>query len=112
LAASTRCFTISGREIAETSGYCFMYMPFALMVGRQYSSANSSRASTTMDSTAPQSSARWRTDSKSSPPWPRSRDTATTSPPVISARYGMATEVSSPPEYARTTRFVMTVNAP
>src|SRR5699024_8405213 len=45
LAASAMCLTISGREIAETSGYSFMYRPLALIVGRQYSLANSSRAS-------------------------------------------------------------------
>ena len=40
-----------------------------------------------------------------SPPWPTSRDTATTSLPVRSFRYEMATEVSRPPEYAKTRRF-------
>src|SRR4030081_1659751 len=51
------------------------------MAGRQYSSANSSLASTTTASAAPQSSARFRTASMSSPPWPRAMATATTSPP-------------------------------
>ncbi|SLI04341.1 Uncharacterised protein [Mycobacteroides abscessus subsp. abscessus] len=68
------------------------------MVGRQYCSANSSRASITIDSTAPQSSARWRTTFMSSPPWPRSMATATTSAPVSLPIQLMATEVSSPPE--------------
>lgn len=49
---------MSGRLIADTSGYSPMYSALAWMVGRQYSSANSSRASTTIASTAPQSSAR------------------------------------------------------
>ena len=40
----------------------------------------------------------------SSPPWPTSMATATTSAPVCSAIQPMATEVSRPPEYARTTR--------
>src|SRR5213080_1212122 len=74
------------------------------MVGRQYSSANSSRASTTTASTAPQSRARLRTTSMSSPPWPRSMATATTSRPVSLPIQLIATEVSRPPEYARMTR--------
>src|SRR3954469_21031648 len=47
--------------------------------------------------------------SRSSPPWPTSAATATTSAFVSSAIQPIATEVSSPPEYARTTRSVMTV---
>src|SRR5688572_28997108 len=74
------------------------------MVGRQYSSANSSRASTTTASTAPQSSARCRMTSMSSPPCPRSMATATTSRPVSLPIQLIATEVSRPPEYARMTR--------
>src|SRR6202035_4031516 len=74
------------------------------MVGRQYSSANSSRASTTTASTAPQSSAPWRPTSMSSPPWPRSIATATTSWPVSLPIQLIATEVSRPPEYAKMTR--------
>src|ERR1700754_1867599 len=81
-----------------------MYSAFDLIVGRQYSSANSSRASTTTASTAPQSSARWRPTSMSSPPWPRSIATATTSRPVSLPIQLIATEVSRPPEYARMTR--------
>ncbi len=92
------CLTISGRDSAETSGYCFMYRALALMAGRQYSSANSSRASTMTDSTAPASRARWRMDSMSSPPWPTSMDTATTSAPVSCFIHSMATVVSRPPE--------------
>src|SRR5436190_11401463 len=74
------------------------------IAGRQYSSANSSLASTTTASTAPQSRARLRTTSMSSPPWPRSMATATTSRPVSLPIQLMATEVSKPPEYARMTR--------
>ena len=48
----------------------------------------------------------------SSPPWPTSTATAITSAPVFSARYGMATEVSRPPEYASTTRSVMMLVVP
>ena len=106
------CLTISGREIAETSGYSFMYRPLALIVGRQYSLANSSRASTTMDSTAPAPSARWRTVSMSSPPWPRSMDTAMTSALRSLAIQLMATVVSRPPEYASTTRSFIEVSFP
>ena len=54
---------------------------------------------------APHASARCLMVSRLSPPWPTSRDTATTSLPVRSFRYEMATEVSRPPEYARTRRF-------
>ena len=46
----------------------------------------------------------------SSPPWPTLTATAITSAPVFSARYGIATEVSSPPENASTTRSVMVVS--
>ncbi len=81
-----------------------MYKALDKMVGRQYCSANSSRASTTTASTAPQSSARWRTTSMSSPPWPRSIATATTSRPVSLPIQLIATEVSKPPEYAKMTR--------
>src|SRR4051812_33877049 len=42
--------------------------------------------------------------SRSSPPWPTSAATATTSLPVSLAIQPMATDVSRPPEYARTTR--------
>ncbi|SKS50495.1 Uncharacterised protein [Mycobacteroides abscessus subsp. abscessus] len=90
--------TISGRLIADTSGYRSMYSALDWIVGRQYSSANSSRASTTTASTAPQSRARWRTTSMSSPPWPRSMATATTSRPVSLPIQLIATEVSRPPE--------------
>ena len=51
-AARTRCLVISGREIAETSGYTPSYMAFALRACMQYSFANSSRASTMYASTA------------------------------------------------------------
>src|ERR1019366_1404104 len=45
--------------------------------------------------------------SRSSPPLPRSTATAMTSAPMASAIQPMATEVSRPPEYARTTRSVI-----
>ena len=83
---------------ADTSGYRSMYRALARSAGMQKSAANSSRASTTTASTAPQASARWRIASRSSPPWPTSSATAMTSAPVCSARYGMATDVSRPPE--------------
>src|SRR5206468_2817095 len=69
---------------------------------------NSSRASTTSAATAPQLRARSRITAMSSPPWPTSTATATTSAPARSAIQPMATEVSRPPEYASTTRFVIT----
>ena len=75
-----------------------MYSALAFSAGRQYSSANSARRSSTSASTAPQASARLRITSRSSPPWPTSAATATTSAPVSSAIQPMATEVSSPPE--------------
>ena len=34
-AAATRCWTITGREIDEISGYRSMYKAFALSAGRQ-----------------------------------------------------------------------------
>ena len=46
-AALTRCLAITGREIAETSGYLPSYSALALSAGMQYSLANSSRASAT-----------------------------------------------------------------
>src|SRR4051812_41752136 len=55
--------------------------------------------------TAPMASARSRTLVRSSP-WPRSRVTAMISAPYFSASHGMATDVSSPPEYARTIRLI------
>src|SRR6478672_12083798 len=81
-----------------------MYSALERIAGRQYCSANSSLASTTTASTAPQSTARCRTTSMSSPPCPRSMATATTSRPVSLAIQLIATEVSRPPEYARMTR--------
>ncbi len=75
-----------------------MYSALALIAGRQYSSANSSLASATSASTAPQASARLRMMSMSSPPWPTSTATAMTSAPVSSAIQPMQTEVSRPPE--------------
>ena len=74
--------------------------------GQTYSSANSARASTTFASTAPAASARSRIVSQSSSaPWPTSTASATTSAPHSSPIHRTATEVSRPPEYARTTRF-------
>jgi hypothetical protein len=68
------------------------------MAGMQNSSANSSLASTTDTSTAPQALARAAIVSRSSPPWPTSTAHAITSAPVSSAIQPIATEVSSPPE--------------
>ncbi|CPU65939.1 Uncharacterised protein [Mycobacteroides abscessus] len=97
-AARTRCLTMTGRDSAETSGYRSRYRAFARSAGMQYSAANSSRASATYASTAPQSRARCRMTARSSPPWPTSTATATTSAPVASAIQPMATDVSRPPE--------------
>jgi hypothetical protein len=58
LAAATRCFTITGRDSADTSGYRFSYRALAANAGMQYSAAYSSRASTTIASVAPAASAR------------------------------------------------------
>ncbi len=63
-------------------------------------------ASTTLASTAPAANARWRIASKS-PPWPTSTASAITSAPHSSPIHFTATEVSSPPEYASTTRFAI-----
>src|SRR5438445_13851556 len=57
----------------------------------------------TSASTAPAASARLRMVSKS-PPWPTSTARAMTSHPHSSPIHRTATDVSSPPEYARTTR--------
>src|SRR2546423_12804928 len=57
----------------------------------------------TSASTAPAASARLRMVSKS-PPWPTSTARAMTSQPHSSPIHRTATDVSSPPEYARTTR--------
>src|SRR5438270_12288155 len=57
----------------------------------------------TSASTAPAASARLRMLSKS-PPWPTSTARAMTSQPHSSPIHRTATDVSSPPEYARTTR--------
>ena len=69
------------------------------------SRANSSRRSSTCARAAPSPSARSRASS-SSLPWPRSIVTVTISARYCSASHGMATDVSSPPEYARTMRFM------
>ncbi len=79
-ATRTRWRVISGRDSADTSGYLPMYSAFAAIAGATKSCANSSRASTTTASTAPQSSARWRTRSSSpGAAWPTSIAHATTS---------------------------------
>src|SRR5580693_4208123 len=80
-----------------------MKSALASRAGMQYSVANSSRASTTSAATAPHASARSLIVSRSSPPWPTSTASATTSAPVCSAIQPIATDVSSPPEYASTT---------
>src|SRR5438270_11534407 len=59
-----------------------------------------------MASTAPAASARSRIWSQS-PPWPTSTATAMTSTPSSSPSHRTATDVSSPPLYARTTRFAI-----
>src|SRR5258707_798615 len=71
-----------------------------------YSRANSSRTSSTCARVAPTASARSRT-SVSSRLWPRSSVTAMTSPPYCSASHAIATDVSRPPEYARTMRSML-----
>jgi hypothetical protein len=74
--------------------------------------AYSSRASTTRASMAPAASARARIASQyaSSAPgtWPTSTASATTCAPHSSWIQRTATEVSSPPEYASTTRCAST----
>src|SRR5258708_3663696 len=82
-----------------------MYIALARKAGRAKSRANSSRASTTMTSEAPQASPRARNRS-SSTPWPTSTAIAITSAPYLSLSQPIATEVSSPPEYASTHRSV------
>src|ERR1700730_13014073 len=77
-----------------------MYRPLDRIVGRQYSLANSLRASTTTASAAPQSNARWRTTAMSSPPCPRSIATATTSRPDAFAIQLIPDDVSKPREVA------------
>ena len=100
-ASATRCFTMTGRDRADTSGYLPSYLALASRAGTQKSSAISARASMTVASTAPAASARLRMASQSSPPdsaaWPTSTATATTSTPWFSISHRTATEVSSPP---------------
>src|SRR5260370_12578227 len=72
------------------------------------SRTNSSRRSTTWTADAPVRSAFSRIGTSSSP-WPRSAQKATTSQPYRSISQRRITEVSSPPEYARTTRFGLDV---
>jgi hypothetical protein len=97
-ATRTRWRTISGRDSADTSGYLPMYIALAFSAGAMKSVANSSFASTTTDSTAPQARARSRISSRSSMPWPTSTAQAMTSTPLCSFIHWIATEVSSPPE--------------
>src|SRR4030066_2469832 len=47
----------------------------------------------------------------SSPPWPRSATKAITSQPYVSISHRRMTEVSSPPEYARTTFFTFSTSS-
>src|SRR5450759_3617624 len=101
-ASSTRCLTMIGRDIAESSGYLFSYRAFALSALLRNSPTYSSRTSLTTDSTAPMSSALRRTVSRSWRSWPTSIASATTSMSWLSRIHWMATEVSRPPEYART----------
>src|SRR3954453_10833239 len=71
------------------------------------SRANSSRTSATMHSTAPAAAARSRNVASSMvpPSWPTLTARAITSTPMLSIIQRTATEVSSPPLYASTTRF-------
>src|SRR3954463_780077 len=103
-AAATMCLTMMGRDSDEISGYLPSYLALALRAGATKSLAYSSLQSTTMASTAPAASARCLMDSKS-PPWPSSAASAITSTPSSSTIQRTATLVSSPPLYARTTRF-------
>src|SRR5258708_23481952 len=68
--------------------------------------AISSGRSSPGERVAPTASARSRT-SVSSRLWPRSSVTAMTSPPYCSASHAIATDVSRPPEYARTMRSML-----
>jgi hypothetical protein len=72
-------------------------MALALRAGATKSSANSSRASTTIASTAPAPMARERTSSQSSLSWPTSTQSAMTSTPISSIIQRTATDVSRPP---------------
>ncbi len=110
-ASSTRCLTMIGRLIAERSGYLFSYSALARSALARNSSTYSSRTSLTIDSTAPIVSAFWRTNSRSWRSWPTSIASAMTSTSWFSCSHLMATEVSSPPEYASTT-FSRAMNRP
>ena len=102
-ATSTRCFEMSGRDRALSSGYLFSYRPLAAMALQHMSSANSSRTSRTMDSIAPQSSAFLRENSRSSASCPTFTSRVMTSRSLSWMSHWMHTEVSRPPEYASTT---------
>jgi len=79
-ATRTRWRVISGLDSALTSGYFPMYRALAAIEGATKSFANSSLASTTTDSTAPQPRARSRMRSSSpSAACPTSMAQATTS---------------------------------
>src|SRR3954468_6786237 len=103
---------MTGRDSAETSGYLPSYSAFALIARATYSRPYSSRASTTSASIAPAASARSRIASQyaasASGTWPTSTAIATTSAPHSSWIHRTATDVSSPPEYASTTRLAFT----
>src|SRR4051812_5580857 len=110
-AAATRWRAITGRDSDDTSGYLPSYSALALIAFTTKRAAYSSRASTTRASIAPATSARWRMASQYAASacgsWPTSTARATTSAPHSSWIHLTATEVSSPPEYASTTRFAI-----
>ena len=56
-ATATRCFAMSGRDSALTSGYLFSYMALASMAQERYSLAKVSRMSMTAQPMAPVASA-------------------------------------------------------
>ena len=107
---STRWRTMTGRESDDTSGYLPSYLAFAKIAFLQNSSAISSRASTITQSIAPDASARALMSSKLSElsaSCPTFTRTQTTSTPHSSIIQRTATDVSSPPLYAKTTRLAM-----
>jgi hypothetical protein len=93
---------MSGRASAVANGYTPWYRAPAWRAGKTKSRTNGSRASSTYALMAPVRKAFWRTASKSVS-LPMSTVTAMTCRPYFSAIHLIATEVSSPPEYARMT---------
>src|SRR5437763_5186303 len=94
---------MTGRAMAVPSRYVRAYMAPARSVGNTKSRTNSSRRSSTTQSMAPERLA-FSTRPPSSPaPWPTSAAKHSTRAPYFSRSQGTIAEVSSPPEYARTT---------